>query len=220
MKVKESAQATRVLDVDDVAVWHAFVTVEKWSQDATEWAQRRFERMGVLPGSVIESPSGLAVPATIGLLIPAEEVVEREYNVLCNNGISRLEDLLIGVGSIVGYTNSVARLGVGNGVGTAAAADTDMSASSGSTNRWFQVMDATYPSRASQTVTLKSSVATGDGNFAWNEWGIDGNGAAGSTAVVGVNDATHGALLNHKTSAGLGTKATGTWALTATLVIS
>lgn len=149
------------------------------------------------------------------------DVAEWAGNLLVNVGIQRLEDQLIDVASIVGYSNTVARIGTGNGAGTAAAGDTDLSASAGSANRWFQVMDATFPSRASQTLTFKSSFASADGNYAWNEWGIDGNGAAGSTNAVGANDATHAALLNHKTSAALGTKASGAvWAFTTTLVVS
>jgi hypothetical protein len=42
-------------------------------------------------------------------------------------------------------TNTSSRIGVGNGAGTAAIGDTDLSAAAGSTNRWFQIMDATYP---------------------------------------------------------------------------
>ena len=60
-------------------------------------------------------------------------------------------------------------------------------------------MDATFPSRASQTVTWQSSHTSGLSNFAWQEWGID-NGTANSTTVVTP-------LLNHKVES-LGTKVT------------
>jgi hypothetical protein len=206
IQAKTTAQVLQPIHAAQRLSWKAHVRVDKWDPDTTEWAKAR---------SGLKKPSG----AELALIVPPDDVLEVEHNLLCNNGIQRLEDLLIGIGSIVAYTNTTARIATGNGVGTAAAADTDMSASAGSTNRWFNVMDATFPSRAAQTITFKSTFASADGNYAWNEWGIDGGGAA--SAVVGVNDATHAALLNHKTSAALGTKASGaTWAFTATLVIS
>lgn len=206
IRVATTAQVHQPVHASQRMSWRAFVRVDKWDPDTTEWAKAR---------SGLLKPSG----ADLALIVPPDDVLEVEHNLLCNNGIQRLEDLLIGIGSIVGYTNATARIATGNGVGTAAAADTDMSASAGSGNRWFNAMDSTFPSRAAQTLTFKSTFASGDGNYAWNEWGIDGGGAA--SAVVGTNGASTAALLNHKTSAALGTKASGaTWAFTATLVIS
>lgn len=233
----------------EALVWEAHALVEKWEPDRVAWAADQVtKRLRVAtiadlqkladlhwlqntPGGVVPAEdlaaaqllwTGHLTAAQLQALVgEPDQVEEWSGNLLVNVGIQRLEDLLIGVGSIVGYSNSVARIGTGNGAGTAAAGDTDLSASAGSANRWFQVMDATFPSRASQTLSFKASYASGDGNYAWNEWGIDGNGAAGSTNAVGTNDATHAALLNHKTSAALGTKASGAvWAFTATLGIS
>jgi hypothetical protein len=93
--------------------------------------------------------------------------------------------------------------------------DTDLGAAAGAANRWFQIMDATYPSASAAVVTYKSSFATGDGNYAWNEWGLDiAAPTVTSSAVVGA------CLFNHKTSAALGTKASGVWALTVTVTFS
>lgn len=186
--------------------WKAAVRVEKWDPDSVEWARRR---------SGIVAPSGSELARILG----PDAMAEWEGNLLVNVGIQRLEDLLIGVGSIAAYTNATARLGTGNGTTAAAATDTDLSASAGSSNRWFNVMDPTFPLRSAQTLTFKSTFASGDGNYAWNEWGIDGGGA--SSAVVGANGSSTAALLNHKSSAALGTKVAGAiWAFTATLVIS
>lgn len=186
--------------------WHATAQVEKWDPDTVAWAQ---EHSGLL------TPSG----AQLTELVEPDDLVVVEHNLLVNAGIGRLEDLLIGVASIAAYTNATARLGTGNGTTAAAATDTDLSASAGASNRWFQAMDATFPSRSAQTLTFKATFASGDGNYAWNEWGIDGGGA--SSAVVGTNGASTAALLNHKSSAALGTKVSGAvWAFTATVVIS
>jgi hypothetical protein len=136
-------------------------------------------------------------------------------NLLTTAGLNRLTALAIAAGGQA-ITNTSARIGVGNGAGTAAVGDTDLSASAGSANRWFQVMAATYPQQANGVITLQSVFGTADGNFAWNEFGID----VGTPTVTSGN--TVAALLfNHKTSIAQGTKASGqTWTATATITIS
>jgi hypothetical protein len=145
--------------------------------------------------------------------LPAGEA-DSEKNLLTTNGINRMLNLTIAGGGQA-LTNTATRLGTGNGVGTAAVGDTDLSAAAGSANRWFQVMDATFPSVATNVLTAKATWATGDGNYAWNEWGLD----VGTPTVTSGN--TVAALLfNHKTSAALGTKTTGTWVLTVTVTVT
>ena len=228
---------------DDLAVWRAHVRMAQWEdQDKLAWAHQRARRLFRTPSlrelRSLEQANALALQGLLSpqqradifhlwdgrelhggqleLLVPPDRVVEQTLNLLVNVGIQRLEDLLIGAGGQA-YTNTYARLGTGNGSGTAAAGDTDLSAAAGSANRWFQAMLATFPSRSAQTLTFKSTFASADGNYAWNEWGIDQGGAGTSTS-----GATVGApLLNHKTSAAMGTKASGAaWDLTATLAIS
>jgi hypothetical protein len=130
-------------------------------------------------------------------------------------GLTRNASLLIGAGGQA-PTNTSCRLGVGNGAGTAAVGDTDFSAAAGSSNRWFQIMDSTFPSAAAAVITFKATFGASDGNFAWNEWGIDiGTPTVSSSATVAAT------LLNHKTSAALGTKAASTtWGFTATVTLS
>lgn len=142
-----------------------------------------------------------------------DAIVFDEGNLLVNAGIQRLEDLLI-VGGGQGYDNTHTRIGVGNASTAATATDTDLGAAAGAGNRYFQVMDATFPSRAAQTLTFKATFASANGNFAWNEWGIDQGTASGTTVTA--------PMLNHKIpSGGLGTKASGAaWAFTVTVVIS
>lgn len=53
-------------------------------------------------------------------------------------------------------------------------------------------MDATYPQIAGNVLTFRATFATGDANFAWNEWGV-------------FNAASAGVMLNRKVEA-LGTK--------------
>lgn len=187
----------------DRAGWTSTIKVEKWFGDTVAWARGR---------SGLLAPSGAALR---GLVRP-DEVVECAGNVACNAGINRLEDLLIGAGGQA-LTNTWARIGVGDSGGAAAATDTDFGAAAGSTHRWFQAMDATFPSRSSQTLIFKATFASGDGNFPWNEWGIDNGGAGSSTS----GNTVGAVLFNHKGSAALGTKLTGNiWAATATVIVS
>lgn len=125
-------------------------------------------------------------------------------NLLLNEGIQLLEDLLIGAGGTA-YNNASAYLGVGDSSTAESAAQTGLQAS---TNKTYKAMSATYPSRASQTITWRAVFATGDANYAWNEFTI-------------VNASTDtGTNLNRKVSS-QGTKASGqTWTLDMTLTIS
>lgn len=195
--------------------WNAHALVEKWDADATEWVRRRLSlarQVGLRIGA-----RGARIQAAdfARLGVRPFEVVERPGNLLTTAGLTRLTSLLNGAGGQAA-TNTATRTGVGNGAGSAAVGDTDLSASAGSANRWFQVMDATFPSVAAAVITFKSTFASADGNFAWNEWGLD----IGTPTVTSANT-VNATLLNHKTSAALGTKTAGaSWALTTTITFS
>jgi hypothetical protein len=187
----------------ETGTWKAHALVEKWDIDKTLWVCRK---------------TGLLKPVAADferLRVRPDEIAEKASNLLVTAGLTRLMALLNGAGGQA-MTNTATRLVTGNGVGTAAIGDTDMSASAGSANRWFQIMDATFPSVATNVLTAKSTFASADGNYAWNEWGMDiGTPTVSSSATVNAT------LVNHKTSAALGTKASGSsWALTATIAIS
>ena len=137
--------------------------------------------------------------------------VEAAHNLMVNGGITSMLTLLIGGGGTT-YANGNARICVGDGGGsvpTAVATDTALTASS---NRYNQACQAASPSVSAQTLTAISVFATGNANYAWNEWGIDNGGSSGSGAASG--------LLNHK-GVGLGTKTSASaWTVTATILES
>ena len=136
--------------------------------------------------------------------LPADDVVSVKDNLLLNEGIGLLLDLLIGAGGTA-YTNGNSYIGVGDSTNSAAATQTALEASS---NKSFMGMESSFPSRSAQTVTWKAVWASGDGNFAWNEWTI-----SNSNSDSGTN-------LNRKV-ASLGTKAAGSsWTLTVTITVS
>ncbi|MEV8637767.1 hypothetical protein AB0395_39585 [Streptosporangium sp. NPDC051023] len=185
----------------DVLEWHAHARVEKWDDEQVAWVQR-------VTGVV--APAGDLLAAHIA----PYEVIDAPGNLLTTAGLTRLTSLLTGGGGQAA-TNTATRLGVGDGSTTAAVGDTDLSAASGSTHRYFQVMDATYPQVAAGVVTFKSTYDASTANFVWSEWGID----IGTPTVSG-GTTVNAALLNHKSSAALGTKSGGSWALTATITLS
>lgn len=136
-------------------------------------------------------------------------------NLVTTAGLGRITALIIGAGGQAA-SNTAARIGVGNGTTAAAVGDTDLAAGAGTGNRYFRPMDAGFPTQTAGAMTFQSTFGTGDGNFAWNEFGIDVGAppvAAGST----VNPL----LLNHKSSIAQGTKSAGqSWVATATITIS
>ncbi len=134
------------------------------------------------------------------------EVSEFEGNVLLNEGINELLLLLIG-GAGTEYSNANAHLGVGDSAAAAAAAQTGLQAA---VNKFWQGMEATYPTSppTSQQVVFRSVFADGDAQYDWEEFTV-------------VNDTTDaGENLCRKVSS-QGTKAAGqAWTLTFTITIS
>lgn len=131
----------------------------------------------------------------------AREVIDG--NMLLNEGIGALLLLLTG-GAETAFSNANARLGVGDSSTAEAASQTDLQAA---TNKTYKAMAATYPQISAQTVTFRAIFASGDANYAWNEFVIDNGGSALKT-------------LNRKVS-NQGTKASGqTWTLDVAVTFS
>jgi hypothetical protein len=188
------------MTMHDTLTWHAHARVEKWTDE-----------------------QAAHVRATTGILKPSgdllaeyarPEVVEADGNLLTTAGLTRLTSLLTGGGGQAA-TNTATRLGVGDGSTGALVGDTDLSAASGASHRYFQVMDATYPTLAAGVVTFKATYDASTANFVWSEWSVD----VGSPTVTG-GTTVNACLLNHKSSAALGTKSGGIWALTATITVA
>jgi hypothetical protein len=138
------------------------------------------------------------------------ETIEVEGNILTYGGVSALWDTLIGAGTVTVFDNSNAYLGVGDSSTVAAAAQTALQAA---TNKLRVAMDGGYPDHTDGTgdgnhvITYRSTFATGQANFSWEEWGI-------------FNHATAGRMLNRKVES-LGVKTSAqTWTLTITVTIT
>lgn len=148
-----------------------------------------------------------------------EELVEIEGNLLLNEGIQRLIDLAIAAVSnqtaANAWTNTTSYIGVGDTTTAEAATQTELAATAAATNRFYKVMNATFPSRTNQTVTFQADFTSAEGNFVWNEWTVSSGATTASTTgfLVGTIN------LNRKVAA-LGTKSTGTWTLSAAITFS
>lgn len=193
----------RTLHTSDTGHWVAVAHVDKYDLDQVNYARAKtglaepkgadFKRLGIKPSDEITA---------VG-------------NLLTTNGVNRLLSVFINAGGQT-FQNTYARIGVGNGTTAAAAGDTDLSAAAGAANRYFQACDATYPSVSTNVLTALSTFGTGNGNFHWQEWGIDngGGGTSASGTTVGP------LLLNHKV-VDLGTKTSAaSWVFTVTVTIS
>lgn len=130
------------------------------------------------------------------------ETIHGEGNLLLTAGATALWTKLTGGAGTV-FDNTNAYIGVGDSSTAASAGQTDLQAA---TNKFRKVQDATYPQVSTNTVTFRATFATGEANFAWNEW-IVANASSGGTA------------LNRKVES-LGTKSSGSWTLTVTLSLS
>lgn len=172
--------------------------VQRWDEHQTAWVAHR---------------AGIAVPQAADfakLRVAPYDASEFVGNLITNAGWTRLMNLLTNQGSTQALDATHARIGVGNGTTPAEAyADTDLAASAGSTNRWFQLVSGAG-TLGTRTLAFAATFASADGNFAWNEAGLDFGTASGNTVTA--------PLLNHKVGIAQGTKASGqTWTATATL---
>jgi hypothetical protein len=122
---------------------------------------------------------------------------------LTNAGRDFLAQAAINDSTPTFFTNANAHIGVGDSNTAYSAAQTDLQAS---TNKLRKAMDSTYPQRSSNALTFKSTFASGDANFAWQEWGV-------------FNASSSGTMLNRKVES-LGTKSSGTWVLTCTITVA
>lgn len=174
--------------------------VDRWDADATSWAAHRL-------GIVAPTAADFA-----RLCIAPYLSTELVGNLITTAGWTRLMNLLTNQGATQALDATHTRIGVGNGVTAEAYTDADLAAAAGSANRWFQPVSGAG-TLGTRTLAFAASFGTADGNFAWNEFGIDAtSGAAAAGNTVGV------LLFNRKAGIAQGTKASGqTWTATATL---
>lgn len=230
------------MPVLDVVNHRTTWTCEKWSEEAVDFARKKLRRLDIdrAPAELIPLPvphldtggrfsqiylprfmpidEGISSMVLRDLIGPAEEMVEIHGNLLLNEGIQRLQDMTM-IATVVSnqvstnpWSNANAYTGVGDSNTAEAATQVELQAA---TNRFYKAMNATYPSRSNQTVSFQSDFTTTEANYAWAEWTI----AASATTASGAGFTSGTTNLNRKVAA-LGTKASGTWTLTAQITFS
>lgn len=123
---------------------------------------------------------------------------------LTNAGRNFIAAAIMNSGPPTFFTNANSYIGVGDSNTAYGASQTDLQASS---NKYRQAMEATYPQLATNVLTFRSLFATGNANFAWEEWAVFNAGSSGT-------------MLNRKVET-LGTKAnTQSWQMTVDITIS
>ncbi|GII88272.1 hypothetical protein Ssi03_62620 [Sphaerisporangium siamense] len=177
--------------------------VERWDAEQTTWVRRR---------------SGLAAPAGADfarLGVRPYATSEVMGNLITNNGWTRLMNLLTNQGGTQALDATHVRIGVGNSNTAEAYTDTDLAAAAGASNRYFQPVSGAG-TLGTRTLSFAATFGTADGNFAWNEFGLDiTSGTAAGGTTVGAT------LFNRKAGIAQGTKASGqTWTATATLTFT
>jgi len=169
--------------VRERANWHVKAVCCKYRQDISLW-------------------QALGLEEEFYRIFQPYETIEREHNLLLNEGINAILTLVCG-GSETAYNNANARIGVGNSNTAAVATQTALQGASTA----FKAMDTSYPTYGtSQQVVFKASFGDSEANFAWEEWTVD-NGASANKNM------------NRKVES-LGTKTNGTWSLQVTITLS
>lgn len=185
------------------------IIVEKWDGEMTGWVSKRLG--GGRPGEpdfIQPHPRDFE-----RFMIDPYEVLEQGSNLITQAGWGRMLTLMVGGGGTA-YTAAATRIGVGTATAAATTGQTDLSAATGTANRLWVLgtgVGTTGTGTGSARLTIVgNTVGSGDGNFAWAEWGLDQGTASGS----GASTAT---LYNRAVSA-MGTKASpATWTATVQL---
>ncbi len=143
--------------------------------------------------------------------------VDAGKNLMVNGGITVMLDLLIAAAGQTSFANGNSRLTVGTSSTAAAATNSTLTAFS-----FGQGCDATYPQVSGQTVTFRITVAGGNGNVSWQEFGADNYAGTSGTGYTTTSPTYTSVLvlLNHLVS-NQGTKISGqSWILSLTITES
>lgn len=121
---------------------------------------------------------------------------------LTNAGRNHFAQDVVGE-AVTEFNNAEAHIGVGDSTDAFDKTETDLQAPS---NKFRQPMESTYPQRSANILTFRALFATGDANFAWQEWAV-------------FNGVSSGVMLNRKVES-LGTKTSAqSWQFTVTLTV-
>jgi hypothetical protein len=195
-------------NVEDRQVWRCHTVLDKYEGDIDYALPKHNGRAVRADGSIVEAYDSIEVEGNL-LVIGGASI---QWQTLIGNGVTTQS-------AATGYfSNANAHISVGDSTTAAADTQTELQAA---TNRVRKAMDATYPlhtdttgTAGSKSITFRSTFATGDANFAWQEWGLFNGPGTGGPPTTGAR------MLNRKVES-LGTKTSAaTWVLTITLSLA
>lgn len=192
----------------DVINWHPHIRVLKYSPAQVAHATAR---LGYEPDG-----------ASLAALFPAPEdgITEGSGNLLVTVGLNVITALIIG-GTANPFSHANAIAGVGTSSTAAAVTDTALG-SDNTANAYYQQVDTSYPTQSNGVINVNCTFASGNANFAWNEWcfAFGGGGTITAGTHLSAMTATAPTMMNHKIQS-LGTKGSGSaWILQASLTLS
>jgi hypothetical protein len=179
--------------------------VARWDAEQTDWTRAKLDAGGYSPRKELTE----RIFSRYGVA-PYSVTVDEDCNMILQAGWVALLGGIAGTSITTKWGATVGRIGVGDSSTAAAYAQTDLQAS---TNKYYQLVSgaptiATGSSPA--TLTFTAAFASGNGNFAWQEFVSDEGTASNTGPVVAT-------CLNRGVSA-QGTKAAGqTWTATETI---
>ena len=191
---------------DTLINWSAHARIAKYSPDQVAYAT---SKLGY-------EPPGHRL--SLMFRDPEDGITEEPGNLLVTVGLNLITALIEG-GAGTPFAHADAVVGVGNSTTAAVIGDTALGADN-TANAYYEQADSSYPQQSNGIITTIATFASGNANFAWQEWCL-ATGSGGITPGTHLSAAaTSVTMLNHKV-ASLGTKSSGaSWVFTATVTIS
>jgi hypothetical protein len=193
---------------DDIK-WFPRIQVAKWNPETVAAATKEF---GHEPG-FDELMQFTGTP---------DDMAYDEGNELTTAGLTAITGLLLGLGGQAFSSTTQAAIGVGATNTAFALGNTQLAGDGNSTTAWYQNVDAT-PSRTAGAMSASATFQSGNGNFAWNEWGwVTATSTITAGNAIAALSAGTEVLWNRKVPAGgLGTKVSGAvWTLSSTITLT
>jgi hypothetical protein len=188
--------------------WQPHALVEKYSPDQTAYAVRV---------SGVAEPEGKVLRALCG--DPEDGTAEAYGNLLVTAGLDAITKLLTAIGGAQAFSGPTRAI-VGVGATSTAATIADTVLGSDGASAYYQGCDSSNPTQANGVITTVATFASGNANFAWQEWcwaTCTGSITPGATLA---SVATGTKMWNHKIQS-LGTKGSGaSWVFTTTITLS
>lgn len=160
--------------------------VEKWDLEQISWTRARDYDGLRLIGPITSGAEPVAAHFRAYRCLPFDTFIEEDCNYVLDGGWQMMMNGIAG-STVTKFANgSVGRIGGGITSTAPAYSQTDLQATTGASNRQWEVINAVPTVGATHTAGLvfAAQFPTTDGNFAWAEFGVDSGTTAGTGASV------------------------------------